>query len=399
MDAKPRVLFVGFNVRYINSTSSLWISVLGKIFNIYCYGPGFVDSSTLSGGIEKYADSIGGVDFIFTTHTFCFEMKSERINRFITNYTACLGENTVATPKFMDDTKSFLRRNKSRVCCFLSEVDPHVTEQSNLDECLRHAAYFVLWGKGFLNSKKDKVAVAKEHYIQMKISKGFKLGSLDDFVDANSANIINLGHLVSDNEFFWGALATRKYDVSVPGSGYIRRHNFMGDLSRSSVNLHVAKLRYSLIYKVADRLMLKPYANLYMVHLYNIAFQRVLSQSKICVTDGGANNYPVRKFLEIPAAGALMVCWPAEGLELMGFKHKINCFFVREAEEAIQITKEVCRNPNEFEHIAAAGRDLVLMNHSTTSRALQLGEAFRRIQAGSFNGSSWQDGRFICLPE
>lgn len=93
-----------------------------------------------------------------------------------------------------------------------------------------------------------------------------------------------------------------------------------------------------------------------------------------------------------------MVCWPAEGIELMGFKHKINCLFVRDNEEAIQIAKEVIRNPYDFQHIAAAGQDLVLMNHSTTARAVQLFEAFRRIQAGSFNGSSWEDGRFICLP-
>lgn len=393
------MLFIGLNIRYLSATSSLWISVLGKIFNVHCYGPGFVDSKTLSSGVEKYVDSLGGVDFIFATHYHCFDMRSERINRFVTNYTARFSEGTVVTPIFMDDTKSFLRRNKSRVCCFLNEVDPHVTEKSNLDECLRHAAYFVLWGKGFLNAKRDMAAVANEPYIKTKLAKGFKLGSLDDFVEANSKNIINLGHFVSDNEFYWGTLATRKYDVSVPGNGYFRRQKFMDKINNLLSNIHTAKLQYRFIYKIAQRLFLKPYANFYMVHLYNLAFQRVLSQSKICVTDGGANNYPVRKFFEIPAAGALMVCWPAEGLELMGFKHKINCFLVNDDDDALQISQEVLRNPNDYEHIAAAGRDLVLMNHSTTARAVQLGEAIRRIQAGSFNGSTWQDGRFICFPE
>jgi hypothetical protein len=399
MNTKPRVLFVGLNIRFMNATSSLWISVLGKIFNVHCYGPGFVDSKTLSGGVEKYVDSIGGVDFIFATHYHCFDMTVERINLFITKFTARATESTLVTPKFMDDTKSFLRRNKIRVCCILTEVDPHVLPQSELDECIRHADYFVLWGKGFLNAKGDMAAVAEEYYIQMKLAKGFKLGSLDDFAYANSSNIINLGHHVSDNEFYWGALSTRKYDVSVPGTRYYRRQKFIDELKSSPVSVNMAELRYRFIYKVADRLSLRAYANFYTLHLYNLAFQQVLSQSKICITDGGANNFPVRKFFEIPAAGALMVCWPAEGLELLGFKHKVNCFFVREAEEAIKIVQEAYRNPNEFQHIAAAGQDLVLMNHSTTARALQLGEAFRRIQSGSFNGSSWQDGRFICLPK
>ncbi len=397
MITKPRVLFVGLNIRYMNATSSLWLTVLGKIFNLYCYGPGFLDSKTLSDGIERYVDSLGGVDFMFTTHYHCFDLKLERINRFITNYTARASESTVVTSKFMDDTKSFLRRNKTRVCCFLNEVDPHVTEQSNLDECLQYADYFVLWGKGFLNAKKDMADVAQEHYIQKKL-RSHKIGSLDDFVDVNSSRIINLGHHVSDHEFYWSALTTRKYDISVPGSKYYRRQKMIDALNSLSVGVRMPKLEYRFVYKLAERLFLKPYANFFMIHLYNLAFQRTLSQSKICVTDGGANNYPVRKFFEIPAAGALMVCWPAEGIELMGFKHKINCLFVRDHEEVIQIAKEVIRNPYDFQHIAAAGQDLVLMNHSTTARSVQLFEAFRRIQAGSFNGSSWEDGRFICLP-
>lgn len=397
MQNKPNVLFLGLNVRYMNATSSLWISVLGKIFNVHCYGPGFVDSKILDGGIEKYVDSIGGVDFIFATHYHCFNMRLERINRFLINYTARARKSVAVTSEFMDDSTSFLRRNKARVCCILTEVDPHVTQQSELDECLRHANYFVLWGKGFLNAKGDMSTVVHEYYIQMKLAKGFKLGSLDDFANANSSNIINLGHHVSDNEFYWGGLATRKYDVSVPGTGYYRRQKFIDELNKLPISVNMAKLRYRFIYKVADKLFLKPYSNFYMVHLYNLAFQQVLSQSKICVTDGGANNFPVRKFFEIPAAGALMICWPAEGLELMGFKHKINCYFVRKEEEAIQIIQDVIQNPNDFEHIASAGRDLVLMNHSTSARAVQFGEAFRRIQAGTFNGSSWQDGRFVCL--
>jgi hypothetical protein len=399
MTTKPRVLFIGLNVRYLNATSVLWITILGKVFHVYCYGPGFVDSKTLSVGIERYVDSIGGVDFIFATHYHCFDMTSERINRFITKYTARASASAVVTPEFMDSTKSFLRNNKTRVCCILTEVDPHVTRQSDLDESLRHASYFLLWGKGFLNAKGDMTAVANEYYIQKKLAKGFKLGSLDDFADSNSPSIINLGHHVSDNEFHWSALATRKYDVSAPGTKYFRRQNFIDELNSAPISVNMAKLRYRLIYKVADKLFLKPYSNFYMVHLYNLAFQQVLSQSKICITDGGANNFPVRKFFEIPAAGALMVCWPAEGIELMGFRHEKNCFFVRKNEEAIQIIQRVIQHPEDFEHIASAGRDLVLMNHSTTARAVQVREAFRRIQAGSFNGSAWQEGRFICLPK
>ncbi|MBM3349149.1 MAG: glycosyltransferase family 1 protein [Betaproteobacteria bacterium] len=397
MNNRRKILFIGFNIRYLNPTSSLWVAVMRRVFNLHFFGPGYVDSKILSDGVERYLEIIGDVDFIFTNHYFCFKNKSERLNQFLNNFTATLSENIFVSQRFLDDTKLFLQKNRHRVCCFLTEVDPHVTEQSNLDECLRHAAYFIMWGEGFLNPTADFSAVAEEKYIQKKIKKGYKLGSLDNFASANRSNIINLGHMIADHEFYWGALANRKYDVSVPGSRYYRRKKIIDMIDGSSLKFNMVQPRYSIVYKFVQRLSMKPYSNFYLINLYNLLFQRVLSQSKICITDGGANNYPVRKFFEIPAAGALMLCKPAEGLGLLGFKHRTNCLFIQDIAEVIEIVQEICLNLDRYEHMARACQDLVLQNHSTTARAVQLSEAFERIYAGTFNGSSWQDGSFKCI--
>jgi glycosyl transferase family 1 len=395
---KPKALYIGLNVRYLNDTISLWVTVLGRTFDLYCYGPGFVSPETLQHGVDKYVDSVGGVDFIFASLMVCYKSDPDRLNNYFRQATASLGTEVHVKPYFLEDTSRFLKSNRRIVVSFLLEIDPHVAPQSVIDQCFEHANYFLLWGDGFLNSKGDAAALANEQYIQKKLRKQHKLGSLDDFALAQRSQVINLGHLVADTEFYWSKLETRKYDVSVPGSRYYRRDRIFAELNGLTKTLRIHKFRYSWIFKSAARMGLKPYANFYTIHLYNLAFQRALSQTKVCVTDGGANNYPVRKFFEISAAGALLVCWPAEGLDLMGFKHGQNCFFVRDDDEVVDLVQRICRNPGEFENVAAWGRELVLRSHSTTARVAQLSEAISKIQAGSFNGSTWREGRFICLP-
>jgi spore maturation protein CgeB len=108
------------------------------------------------------------------------------------------------------------------------------------------------------------------------------------------------------------------------------------------------------------------------------------------------NNFPVRKFFEIPAAGALLVCWPATGMQLLCSEDGVNCMFVRGETEASEIVETIIGDPARFEPIAAAGRDLVHREHSVSARATQLRSAVQRIQAGTFVGSGWEGGRFSC---
>src|SRR5204863_6776366 len=103
----------------------------------------------------------------------------------------------------------------------------------------------------------------------------------------------------------------------------------------------LAHPRYRIAYQVAERLSVRPFARFYASHLYNLAFQRLLSRSKICITDGGMNNFPVRKFFEIPAAGALLVCWPATGMQSLGFEDGVNCMFIRSEAEASEIVETI----------------------------------------------------------
>jgi len=250
------------------------------------------------------------------------------------------------------------------------------------------------WGNGFLNAKGDMEAVAEEAFIQKKLKMGFELGLMDAFVVKYSSRVINLGHFVSDSEFFWGNLSSRKYDVAVPGSRYARRIRTIKAIKQMK-DVSLASNYYKYYFKIADRLHLNPYSNFYCVNLYNLFFQQELSKSKACITEGGGDNQPVRKFFEISAAGSLLICWPSVGFEMLGFKDGINCIYVKSIDEVIK-TIEMFKNDIEyFEAIASEGRKLVLTKHSVSARASQLNQVLEKINQGNYNGSFWKDGDFI----
>jgi len=393
MVMKRKILFIGINQRYMNATNSLLPAVIQRVGDVFFYGPGFVGKNTLDQGVERYIEKIGGVDFIIITAQCLIKFDINRFEKYLIRYTAVFNSGIITT-LFLDDVRRFCKNNQKKVICGISEVDPHVTPQSTLDALLEHSEYFMGWGNGFLNAKGDMEAVAEEGYIQKKLKKGFELGLMDEFVDKHFSRVINLGHFVSDSEFYWGNLSARKYDVAVPGSRYERRQKTIEKIKQMH-NVSLANNSYKYYFKIADRLHLNPYSNFYCVNLYNLFFQQELSNSKACITEGGANNHPVRKFFEISAAGSLMICWPSVGFEMLGFRDGVNCIYIKSINEIIKIIEMIKDNIEHFQPIASEGRKLVLTKHSVSARASQLSQVLEKINQGNYNGSFWKDGDFI----
>lgn len=394
MTHRRKILFIGINQRYINATNALLPAMMQQFYDVHFYGPGYVGQPLLDRGVESYVEKHGGVDFVVVAAQCVARLDVVGLARYLRRFTFVFNDGRISA-EFLSDVGMFCKRNRQRVICAMSEIDPHVTAQSILDGVFEHAAFFMAWGRGFLDAKGDMERVQREEYIQRQLKRGAKLGLLDEFARVNADKFINLGHFVADNEFHWSSLSAREYDVAVPGSAYARRREAM-DTLRKVGDVCVASTRYRYPFKIANYLGLRPFANFYAVHLYNLAFQYMMSRSKCCITEGGANNYPVRKFFEIPAAGALMICWPAVGMESLGFQDGVNCIFIRDDEQIVDTVRSVVRGSEQFDRIAAAGRRLVLGRHSVAARAAQFHKAIEKIEAGIFSGSFWRAGEFVC---
>jgi len=387
-----RAVYVGINYRYLNPTPSHIAPMLARVFDMRFYGPGFVSETTLARGLDAFIKGQGGVDVIFVTKDFASGYPLERFGRFMSRYASMLNGGTL-TASTLKDVRASLIRNRDRVVCFLTDLDPHAVPQMDLDNFRLHAKYFVLWGKQFLNTLGDAEWAGVEGHLQRKLKMGHKLGLLDNFAVEEHERIINIGFFVSEPEFFWGGLINRPFDVAVPGTAYARRKHFLDALARQSGRRR-PNFNYRYFWKLADRTPIRPYANFYLLHMYNLLFQRKLSQTRLCITDGGANNYPVRKFFEISAAGSVLGCPPTNGMEALGYRNRVTCIGVRTAEEAVELAHAVGSQPEQFETIAAAGREITFAHHTLTARSEQIDAAVRRIIDTTFAGSYWKDGKF-----
>lgn len=100
---------------------------------------------------------------------------------------------------------------------------------------------------------------------------------------------------------------------------------------------------------------------------------------------------PIRKFFEIPAAGAVLVCRPFHGFSALGFEDGVNCI-VSEPERIADAHQRLTYDLDHAQQLATAGQKLVMERHSISARARDLSVIMKSIVEGNFAGSEWVGG-------
>lgn len=110
--------------------------------------------------------------------------------------------------------------------------------------------------------------------------------------------------------------------------------------------------------------------------LFGEAYARELSRYRCAVTCSAVIGYAVAKYVELPAAGCLLLANHTPDLELLGLKDGINYLRVTEATFDGRLA-DVLARPDAFEPIRRAGFELVRARHSDVNRADQLERLIR----------------------
>jgi hypothetical protein len=152
------------------------------------------------------------------------------------------------------------------------------------------------------------------------------------------------------------------------------------------------------VYRVLRRLGLPMLSRFLPQKLYQLAFARGLLDTKLVYTARGAFGMPIRKFFEIPAAGALMVCVPPTNFAALGFRDGQH-YVAAEPEALPQLIGELLSNPDKAAGIARSGQNLVFAKHSLAARAGQLRACLDSLAAGTYRGADWVDGQFSLRGE
>ncbi len=110
--------------------------------------------------------------------------------------------------------------------------------------------------------------------------------------------------------------------------------------------------------------------------LFGEAYARELSKYRCAVTCSAVIDYTVAKYMELPAAGCLLLATHTPDLHLLGFEDGVNYLRVDEATFDATLGGILAR-PEAFESIRRAGFELARARHSDRNRADELEQLIR----------------------
>lgn len=380
-----RILFLNLNRAYMNPTPSLVPTLLRKTgVQLSLYGPGYQSLSVLKRGLDRFVDVNGPYDFVVAGEFCTTTPLSPSFENFFLTHKYLYGEHTIDT---LRDMARWYKTYQGLRVILLVETDGFNMRPEQAAFLEEHADMVgVLWDANLMESIHESMDLMLEPYASKATDVFF------DFLCRNHHRTIALPHWVAASEFNWAPVLDRPCKLAIPGAPYIYRERARKIAAQHGF-LHRA-FPWMKIYSLANRLGLPMYDHWASLSLYQAQFIRQLEQSRYIYTCGSAQKMHIRKHIEIPARGALMITAPLVGLERLGFQDEENCL-VRMPEQLPDTIARLRAEPDMVERIATAGQTLIWDWHRTESRAAQLRSCFISLQGGTFYGSSWEDGRWV----
>lgn len=371
-----KALFIGVNRSYTNPTAELNILILGQIFDLSFYGPGFVSDKVLKMGINSWLQLNENFDIIFTD-SYVFEQEN-----IISRSKPFLGDFIRFEPvDYFKNAQSlqnlFLNYKGKKV--FIANFDTYGISDDMIQRLVDSDSLVIDGGISTNRLKSEVEEVYK--------SKCYGNDNWFSFVNTFKSRIISVPHFISMTEFDFQPLDNRKYLFNVIGAPYQERKKAFELLTPTQKI--VKKINYYRSSINSRRITKLSFSDLTELR---IKYLSEISQTKFCYCSGGPWLSPVRKYFEIPARGAVAIGWPCNGFENLGFVDGVN--FISAINN--KMIKEVISDFNieDIQAIATNGRSLIWEKHSDWARAIQLSESFQLILNNKFHGSYWENGSY-----
>ena len=411
-----RVLIADVNQENGNSMYINYYYSLAEMAELRFFGPGFSTTEELDKGILDYAKNQGPFDTVILTSTLLessIQLFPPRViyqcHRFgLSDYS--VNQAIRYADKII---KEISNMNLIKIVLFTRDLINVSREwQDRLEALISQDFYIMSAGSELIPELEEQTG--RIFGANLKINNGFK-----HLLDKYPERSISIPVTAVYGEYFWGPLENRDYDWVVPGNVdgcYYARQQVLHKLRTSEFRVYDNFIDRTMMYKVDNtRAERGKYARDIEKYIdtklgktspylrnglkreeiarwrenYNVA----LRSAKAAFADGGDGHIIVRKFMEIPARGTLLVCENVEGLERLGFRSGENMVAVT-VENILDIARELFKNQKEMQRIANNGRNLVLSRHTSKNRAADTLKAVSAIQKGCFSGSYWENGEF-----
>ncbi len=386
-----RILIIDFAYQNINRTVMLWQLAWRQLGEVSFFGPGHVSDQEWTAGLKSYLDKHGKFDVIVSAELLVSALNTENSISVVCEQMdvtyECPFDILGAVKGCRRIYEEWLEVDTIRVLSML-EFDSFNMYESHYQRIYEGDFYVVGWGEEFVRKAELLPDLPQEEFYDSANDRWW------NFVTTKKHRVISSPAMVSEDEFYWATLGRRYDRWAVQGARYAARLRARKVLSRSGVKWTGTMLAraISAIGFVNSRMLRWPLVRTTLNHIWQQGFRN----SRFAYTCGSALGYPIRKFFEIPAAGAVLVAQAPNGFEDLGFKHKENAF-ISSPERLPTVDTWLKSNLDEAQRIATAGRDLVWEQHRVGARARQYTQVIEAIASGCFRGSRWRGGAFEIM--
>jgi hypothetical protein len=385
---RTRIVYVDVNVRYHNRTREKCIEALEQSGELVKIGPGFSPPNSAARVLQRVLEQDPLPDVVVTTPHVALASAFSGLSAagiasvYRRSFTYKFDDAEFS--QLVELNRQFRHIRVPRLLILL-EADYYNFTAQTID-AFRDVADVILgfaaetWGR-----KSER---------QHLMDEAFAARATDcwaDFLETSSSTVASFHHLIGDDEFCSVPLSRRPNAWSVLGVRYPARRLAISTLRTHGVSPVVSSpIRKG--FSALQRLRILPESGL-SIGLIQREFQRRLRGARYSYTCGSGLEMPVRKFFEIPAAGAVLVCRPFKGASDLGFKHAEN-YLECEPQDIMDAHRFLEQNPDRAQAIADAGRRLIADKHSVGARAAQLELVVAGVLAGRAN-ARWINGEYV----
>jgi hypothetical protein len=386
-----RILIVDFAYQNINRTVMLWQIAWRQVGDATFFGPGHVSDEEWCAGLSAFIRRNGRFDVIvcaeLVVSALSSELRRDVLVKAVENTYECPFDIGSAIDGCARNFAELLEADAVRILSMLEfdSYNMYASHRRRLDET---DLYVVGWGEDFIQPKAALTDLERESF------GGSANDRWHDFVTQNRARVISSPAMVAETEFHWSTLSSRADRWAVQGARYYARQEVrrrLREAGRPFVGRALVNL-ISIIHRIDPCILRWPSVRTMLNHRWEQGFRT----SRYAFTCGSALRFPIRKYFEIPASGAVLAAQPCNGFAALGYRDGENAV-VTEPETVLEVDARLRQDTEWAQKVSNAGRELVWDRHRVGARAGQYARAVEAIAGGCFHGSRWIDGEFVVV--
>lgn len=380
---RRRLLVLAPRSVYINPTEEDFLARLAERFDVVFHGPGWGPIDQLAPDAEAAYERLGPFDAAILHQYFLMDSLSQ----------------AAASCHFPFDVRRFLRERPTFAAGFaalpclriamLMRMDYYALTARDAERLQAFPGCFLTWPAEFTPPLADVADIGREAFA------GAATDHYHRFAAANRRRIIPTAHAVEESLIIPPRLADKRYDVSVPGQFYAARKEAAQALRAAGFRVGDQSQRVGLFSRAATLLTGRSlYASPRAIARLQRSFQARIRNSLVCYTDGSRLRWPLRKYFEIPALGALLAADRFHGDEALGFVAGRNYLAVAPA-ELPDVVRRAKSDPDWAFGMVGRLQDALRARHTVARRVEQFAEAVEALLDGAFAGAGWRNGAFV----